>query len=78
MSMTMLQDGTSRTQSGLWSVWAKTSILTARDKFVSRPSNNEVGSHCIFLVDIKLALGNNPHLFTVFPWKPHVAYVIRL
>jgi hypothetical protein len=25
---------------------------------------------CIFLVDIKLALGNNPHLFTAFPLEP--------
>ena len=32
----------------------------------------------IFLVDIKLALGNNPHLFSVFSWNLHVAYVIRL
>ena len=23
----------------------------------------------IFMVDIKLALGNNSHLFTIFPWN---------
>jgi hypothetical protein len=31
-----------------------------------------------FLVDIKLALGNNPPLFPIFFWNLHVAYVIRL
>ena len=31
---------------------------------------NKVSFLCIFLVDIKLALGNNPHLFTVFPLEP--------
>lgn len=32
----------------------------------------------IFLVDIKLALGNNPHLLRMSSWNFHVAYVIRL
>ena len=35
-------------------------------------------SSLYFLVDIKLALGNNPHLFTIFLWNLHVANVIRL
>lgn len=32
--------------------------------------SNKVTFLCIFLVDIKLALGNNPPLFTVFPLEP--------
>jgi hypothetical protein len=32
--------------------------------------SNKISSLSIFLVDIKLALGNNPHLFTVFPLEP--------
>jgi hypothetical protein len=32
--------------------------------------NNKVNSPSIFLVDIKTALGNNPHHFTVFPLEP--------
>ena len=32
----------------------------------------------IFLIDIKLALGNNPHHFLPFSWNVHVAYIIRV
>jgi hypothetical protein len=32
--------------------------------------SNRVSFFSTFLVDIKLALGNNPHHFTVFPLEP--------
>jgi hypothetical protein len=49
--------------------------LTRNESVKRIEGKNE--SLCIFLIDIKLALGNNPHLFSILFWSFHVAYDIR-
>jgi len=61
---------------------AKARSLIRREKTilfpVLMPTRTAPSIFYIFLVDIKVALGNNPHLFFFFLWNLHVVYVIRL